>query len=80
MLTEKFLYRKLAKNKLHLRGFNFKDLPILKLIDLDENEIGEITENTFRSVESLVVLQLSRNRIKSIHKDAFVHNINLKQL
>lgn len=80
MLTEKFLYRKLAKNKLHLRGFNFKDLPILKLIDLDENEIGEITENTFRSVESLVVLQLSRNRIKSIHKDAFVRNINLKQL
>ena len=49
----------------------FNDLKNLKVLDLSENQLKQLKENTFFCLENLNCLYLSHNTIKSIELYAF---------
>jgi Leucine-rich repeat (LRR) protein len=52
----------------------------LKMIYLEGNSIIDVPSSTFQNNSGLEILDMSGNKINSIHQDTFMHNIELKEL
>ncbi|CAL8124554.1 unnamed protein product [Orchesella dallaii] len=70
----------MSKNRLHLRGYEFKDMPHLAILDLDNNEIETVSNTLFTNLGELEMLNLSHNKLKSIGEEAFRNNLKLIEL
>ncbi|KAI4458688.1 slit [Holotrichia oblita] len=76
-----------ALQDLHLNGNKLVEVPdvllnvpMLKTLDLGENHIDTLTNNTFRDMKELYGLRLTENYIGNITKGVFGRMINLKIL
>ena len=70
----------LSKKKLSDVPKDINKLTKLKTLNISNNQITEIKEDTFKSLINLQTLNLSFNRIKEIKEDTFKSLINLQYL
>lgn len=71
---------KLGSNKLLRIGNALKDLPSLKVLELQFNKLSTIYRKTFRGLSALQTLHLGDNQISEIEAEAFDGLQNLTEL
>ena len=73
--------RRLHLQRNHLRGLELVNLPDLEYVDLSQNNITDLPTDWLRASDTLNILNVSHNRIRSIQVDTFnkvtLHTLDL---
>ena len=63
-----------------LHGFQFPELPHLRILDISHGRLVRLGRATFAKLEFVEILHLDHNRFRRLEKRTFVPMVNLKSL